>query len=314
MKVLVADALDSAAVEALRAAHEVDVREVDAAQLLEVVEEYDALVVRGRTKVTAVVLERAARLKVIGRAGVGVDNIDVDEATRRKVVVVNAPASTTVSVAELTLGHMISLARSLPEADRSVRDGKWEKKRFRGTELSGKTLGLLGSGRIGMEVAARARAFGMRVVAFDPYVPAAVARERGVELVDLPTLLATSDFLSIHTALTDETRGMIGAGELGKMKRTAYLVNCARGEIVREADLAEALKAGTIAGAAVDVYGREPPEGSPLLSAPRVHFTPHLGASTEEAQTRSATIITEQVAKALAGERPEFVVNPAVYD
>ncbi len=313
MKILITDGLEAEAIASLKKEHEVEVRELDANQLLEAIPAYHALVVRSRTKVTKDVLARGSNLKVVGRAGVGVDNIDVNEATARKVIVVNAPTASSVSVAELAIGHMLSLSRSLPAADKSIKEGRWEKKKFEGYELYGKTLGLVGSGRIGAEVAKRAQAFGMRVVAYDPYLTPTTAETLGIVLADLDTVLSRSDYVSIHAALTPETKGMIGAKELAKMKRTAYLVNCARGEIVRASPLAEALKAGTIAGAALDVFEQEPPTDSSLLRAPNVVFTPHLGALTHEAQARAGAIIAEQILKALDGKKPDFLVNPAIY-
>lgn len=313
MKILITDGLEAEAIASLTKAHEVDVKELDATQLLEAIPAYHALIVRSRTKVTKDVLARATNLRVVGRAGVGVDNIDVNEATARKVLVVNAPTASSVSVAELAIGHMLSLSRFLPSADKSVKEGKWEKKKFEGQELLGKTLGLVGSGRIGAEVAKRAQAFGMRVISYDPYLTRATAEKLGISLLDLDAVLSQSDYVSIHAASTPETVGMIGAKELAKMKRTAYLVNCARGEIVQAAALAETLKAGTIAGAALDVFEKEPPSGSPLLAAPNAVFTPHLGASTREAQARAGAIIAEQILKALDGKKPDFLVNPAVY-
>jgi len=313
MRVLITDGLEAEAIASLKMAHRVDVAELDAKQLLEQIPAYQALIVRGRTKVTTDVLAKATNLKVVGRAGVGVDNVDVTEATARKIIVVNAPTASTVSVAELALGHMISWCRFLPQADKSIKEGKWEKKQFEGHEIYGKTLGLIGSGRIGAEVAKRAQAFGMRVIAFDPYLPPDVAEKINVALVPKETVLRESDFISIHAALTPETRGMIGAQDFASMKKTGVLVNCARGEIVQEAALADALKDGVIAGAALDVYEKEPPAGSPLISAPHVVFTPHLGASTHEAQARAGAIIADQVLKALDGKRPDFLVNPKVY-
>ncbi len=312
MKILITDGLEADAIATLRKAHEVTVAELEPKQLLEAIPAYDALIVRSRTKVTKEVFARAGALKVVGRAGVGVDNIDIAEATARKVAVVNAPTASTMSVAELALGHMISLYRHLAVGDRSVKEGRWEKKKYEGHELYGKILGLVGSGRIGAEVARRAAAFGMRVIAHDPYLNPEAAKAMDVELVDLNRLLQESDVVSIHAALTPETRGMIGAKQLSLMKRTVILVNCARGEIVQEAALADALKAGTIAGAALDVFEKEPPTGSAILGAPNVVFTPHLGASTHEAQARAGAIIAEQVLKALAGQRPEFLVNREV--
>jgi D-3-phosphoglycerate dehydrogenase len=314
MRILITDGLESEAIATLRKTHSVDLIEADPKKLLEIIPDYEAIIVRSRTKVTADVLAKGARLKVVGRAGIGVDNIDVKAATAKRIPVVNAPTASTVSVAELAIGHMLSLARHLPEADKTMKEGKWEKKRFEGIELSGKVLGLLGSGRIGAEVAARAHAFGMDVIAYDPYLPPEAAKARGIRLVpDLATLLKGADFLSVHAALTPETKGMIGEKELATMKRTAYVVNCARGPIIKEAALAAALKAGTIAGAALDVYENEPPTGSPVLSAPNVVFTPHLGASTFEAQSKAGAIIADQVMKALKGDKPDFVVNPEAY-
>lgn len=313
MKILITDGLEADAIASLKKTHQVDVAELDAKQLLEQIPAYDALIVRGRTKVTKDVLSKATNLKVVGRAGVGVDNIDVNEATARKLLVVNAPSASTVSVAELAIGHMLSWCRFLPQADKSIKEGKWEKKQFEGHEIYGKTLGLIGSGRIGAEVAKRAQAFGMTVIAFDPYLPPEVAQKINVALVDKEIVLRQSDFISIHAALTPETRGMIGAKDFALMKKSAVLVNCARGEIVQEAALADALKTGVLAGAALDVFEREPPTGSPLLSAPHIVFTPHLGASTHEAQTRAGAVIADQVMKALAGQKPDFLVNPKVY-
>jgi len=313
MKILITDGLEPEAISTLRKQHEVDVQELDPKGLLSVVAGYHALIVRSRTIVSKAVLTHAPNLKVVGRAGAGVDNIDVAEATARKIAVVNAPTASTISVAELAVGHMISLLRHLPEADRSVKEGKWEKKRLEGRELFEKTLGLVGSGRIGAEVAKRAQAFGMRVIAYDPYLSASIAEILGIRLVDKEAVFREADVVSVHAVLTPETKGMVGAAELAQMKRGAILVNCARGEIVQEAALAEALRSGSISGAAVDVFDTEPPVGSPLLAAPNVVFTPHLGASTREAQARAGSMIAEQVLKVLDGRRPEFLVNPVIY-
>src|SRR2546422_211714 len=293
MKILITDGLEPEAISTLRKTHEVDVQEVDPKGLLDVVAGYHALIVRSRTIVSKAVVTHAPNLKVVGRAGVGVDNIDVTEATARKIAVVNAPTASTISVAELAVGHMISLFRHLPEADRSVKEGRWEKKKLEGRELFEKTLGLVGSGRIGAEVAKRAQAFGMRVIAYDPYISRPAAESLGIRLVEKDVMFREADVLSIHAALTSETKGMVGAAELALMKREAVLVNCARGEVVQEAALADALRAKTIAGAAIDVFEREPPVGSPLLAAPNVVFTPHLGASTTEAQARAGTLIAD---------------------
>ncbi len=313
MKVLVSDGIEKEALAKLQASHQVDVIEMSPDDLLKNVEKYDALIVRGRTKVTAAVIEKGKNLKVVGRAGVGVDNVDVAAATKRKLPVVNAPTGSTVSVAELAIGHMLSIARKLPTADKSIKAGKWEKKAFMGTELNGKTLGLLGSGRIGTEVAKRAQAFGMKTIAYDPYLPPAIAKQNKIDLVNKGTLFTESDFLSIHTALTPETKGMVGPDEFASMKKTAFVVNCARGEVVQEKALADALKAGKIAGAALDVFENEPPTGSALLGLENVFMTPHIGASTHEAQARAGMTIVEQVEAVLGGNKPEFIVNKEIY-
>ncbi len=313
MKVLVTDGIEKEALVKLQSSHQVDAIEMSPEDLLKNIEKYDALIVRGKTKVTAQVIEKGKNLKVVGRAGVGVDNVDIAAATKRKIAVVNAPTGSTVSVAELAIGHMLSLARKLPTADKSIKSGKWEKKAFMGTELSGKTLGLLGSGRIGTEVAKRAQAFGMKTIAFDPYLPPAIAKQNKIDLVNKGSLFAESDFLSVHTALTPETKGMVGSQEFASMKKTAFLINCARGEVVQEKALAEALKSGKIAGAALDVFENEPPTGSPLLELENVFMTPHIGASTHEAQLRAGMTIVEQVDMVLRGNKPEFIVNKEIY-
>jgi len=312
MKILVTDGLEAEAVAKLKAKHQVDAIEATPQQLLDIIGGYEAIIVRSRTKVTADVISRAAKLRVIARAGVGVDNIDVAAATKHRIPVVNAPAASTISVAELALAHMLALARHIPQAHASLKAGKWEKKQFEGTELYGKTLGLVGSGRIGAEVAKRAQAFGMRVISYDPYLPPKVAEERGIRLTTLEAVLMDADFVSVHAALTDETRHMLGAKQLALMKKSAYVVNCARGEIVDEAALAAALKAGEIAGAALDVFENEPPTGSPVLAIDTTSFTPHLGASTKEAQIRVGETVASDVLRVLAGQRPEFVVNADV--
>ena len=314
MKILVNDAIAEEAIDLLKAKHEVDVMEYGAIELLGNIGRYDAIVVRSRTKVTEDVIQKGENLKVIGRAGVGVDNIDVKAATARKIPVVFSPRGSTVSVAELAVGHMISLARNLVFSDRSMRAGKWEKKKYKGVELQYKVLGLVGAGRIGAEVAKRAKAFEMRILAFDPYLKGRIAREIGVELVELPRLLKEADFVSIHAVLTSKTRGLIGKEQLETMKETAYLVNCARGGIVDEAALADALKDGLIAGAALDVFENEPPMDSPLLRFENIHLTPHLGASTKEAQVRAGKIVAEQVLKVLDSERPTHILNREIYN
>ncbi len=309
-RILVTDPLDPAAADALRkAGHEVEERKLTPEELLKEIPKYDALLVRSETKVTKAVLGVGDRLKVVGRAGVGVDNIDTQAAKERGIAVVNAPLAATNAVAELTLAHMLSLARQLPRADAGTRAGKWEKKGLMGIELSGRTLGLLGVGRIGGRVAELARAFGMRVVVYDPYVSAEKAREMHVAKADTPAeVVAQSDFVSVHTPLTPETKGMVNAALLSKFKKGSHLLNVARGGIVDEKALHEAVKSGHLAGAALDTFETEPLKETPLAELPSVHFTPHLGASTVEAQVKAGLMVAEDVRKVLAGEKPEFRV------
>ena len=309
-KVLVTDPIDKSALEALRkAGHDVEERKVTPEELLKIIPGYDALLVRSETKVTKAVLGVTDRLKVVGRAGVGVDNIDVVAAKERGVAVVNAPLAATNAVAELTIGHMLSLARSLPRADASTREGKWEKKTLMGVELSGRTLGLLGVGRIGSRVAEIARALGMRIVAYDPYVTDEKAREMGATKVATPEdLVGQSDFVSVHTPLTPETKHIVGAKLLAAFKPGSFVVNCARGGIIDEKALHDAIVSGRIAGAALDVFETEPLKETPLAKLPTVHFTPHVGASTHEAQAKAGQQVAEQVRKVLAGEAAEFRV------
>ncbi|HUJ31763.1 MAG TPA: phosphoglycerate dehydrogenase [Candidatus Acidoferrum sp.] len=260
----------------------------------------DGLIVRSATKVTAQLLEAAQRLRVVGRAGVGVDNIDVEAATRRGVLVMNTPGGNSVSVAEHTLALMLALARSVPQSNASIHAGRWEKSSASGTELRGKTLGLVGFGRVGTEVARRARALEMLVLAHDPYVTPAVARELEVELVPLDELLRRCDVISLHTSLSPATEKMIDAAALAKMKRGARLINCARGELIDETALAEALRSGQLAGAAVDTFAVEPPKNSPLIGLPNLIATPHIAGSTAEAQEEVGTAVAQQVRDYLA--------------
>src|SRR5581483_264541 len=234
----------------------------------------DALIVRSAVDVNAALLEQAPRLRVVGRAGVGVDNIDLDAATKRGIAVMNTPGANAVAVAEHTLGLMLGLARHLARADASMRGGKWEKKSLEGTELRGKTLGIVGLGRIGIEVARRARAFQMEVVAHDPFIAVTVAREMGLRLAPLDEIFAAADYITLHVGLTQQTQGMINAGTLAQMKRGVRLINCARGELVDEAALAEAIRSGQVAGAALDVFNEEPPKNSPLVGLGNVITTP----------------------------------------
>src|SRR5438094_4234904 len=284
-KVLIADSISQRGIDELArdGSLEVSVRtSLSASQLLEIIPEFSALVVRSQTKVTANVLKAGASLRVVGRAGVGVDNVDVEAATRRGVVVLNAPGGNTVSTAEHAFSLLLCVARKIPQADASVRGKNWDRKNFEGVELYNKTLGVIGMGRIGSELARRAVAFGMRVVAYDPYLSATRARALQIELVDeLDDLLAGADFISLHTPLTPETRHLLDAARLQKTKRGVRIINCARGGLVDENALVKALQDGHVAAAALDVFETEPlPPDSPLRSAPNLVLTPHLGAST----------------------------------
>jgi D-3-phosphoglycerate dehydrogenase / 2-oxoglutarate reductase len=311
MKVLVREPIAAAGIELLRERFNVDID--SESDLEERIGLYDALIVRSGTKVTAELIDRAERLKVIGRAGVGIDNVDVAAATRRGIVVANAPQSTVISAAEHTIALLLALARNVPQAHAALREGRWERSRFGGIELAGKTLGIVGFGRIGQQVARRARALEMRVVAYDPYVAPDRFRALGAEHAsELRALLGIADFLTLHLTLTEETRGLLGREEFAAAKPGVRVVNVARGELVDEDALAEALRDGRVAGAALDVFSAEPYSG-PLLELPNVVVTPHLGASTEEAQDRAGVIVAEQVCAALEGRVVTNAVNmPAV--
>ena len=309
-RILVTEKIGAEGLQALKAAFEVDVRlDLTAELLKEVLPNYDALVVRSQTKVTADLLARGTQLKVVGRAGTGVDNIDVDAATRAGILVVNAPASNSIAVAELTIGLLLSMARWVPQAHNSMQNGKWDRGKFMGWEVRGKTLGLLGFGRIASEVARRARALEMHILAYDPFISQERAQQLGVQAVTLDTLLRDSDIVSVHTPLIDSTRNLLNTERLGQMKRGAYLINCARGGIIDEPALHAALESGQIGGAALDVWAKEPPTGNPLLHHPRVIALPHLGASTEEAQALTAADVAEGVIDTLQNRTPRYAVN-----
>lgn len=313
MKILVADKMADEALEMMKKKHDVVFSELDPEQLLDEIGKYDALVVRSRTKVTKEVIKKGKNLKVIGRAGVGVDNIDVSEATKRKIPVVNAPGGATISVAELTFAHILSLSRHLTKSDSSMKKGEWLKKKIKGTELAGKTLGLIGSGRIAQHVAKIANALGMGVVVYSPHINQEKADEMNAKMEkNIRKLVSESDFLSLHIPHTPETHYLINEELLSLMKPTSFIINCARGGVIDESALYDALKKGRIKGAALDVYENEPPKNSPLLTLENVVFTPHLGASTEEAQIRAGTVTAEQVLKVLDGQKPDFCVNPEV--
>ncbi len=312
-RVLVTEKIADRGLELLaEAGHEVDVREgLGPDQLLEAVAGAHALIVRSATKVTADVLAAGTGLVVVGRAGVGLDNVDVEGATERGVMVVNAPTSNILSVAEQAMGLLLAQARNIPQAHAALVAGRWERAKWEGVELYGKVLGIVGLGRAGSFVAQRAAAFGMRLLGYDPYVSADRARALGVELRSLEELFGESDFVTVHVPKTAETTGLVGRELLAKAKRGIRIVNTARGGIVDEEALYDAIVDGTVAGAALDVFATEPPGGSPLFGLDSVVVTPHLGASTEEAQDKAGVTIAEQVLLALAGDFVPFAVNLA---
>jgi len=307
VRVLVRESISDAGVDLLRARFDVD--EDFESPLEEIVDRYDAIVVRSATKVTAEVIARGAKLKVIGRAGVGVDNVDVEAATRRGIVVANAPESTVVSAAEHTIGLLVGLARNIPQAHAALKQGRWERSSYGGVELAGKTLGVLGFGRIGQQVARRASGLGMRVVAYDPYVASERFRELGVERLEtLEEVYAVAEFLTLHLPLTPETRRTVNADAFARMHDGVRIVNAARGGLVDEDALLDALRSGKVSGAALDVFSSEPYSG-PLLELDNVVVTPHLAASTDEAQDAAGIIVAEQVAAALEGGLVTNAVN-----
>src|SRR5687768_3387799 len=311
MKVLVAEKLSAAGTERLREHLQVDERlGLSPEELIAAIGDYDALVVRSATKVTAELLERADNLKVVGRAGIGLDNVDVDAATRHGILVVNAPQSNILSAAEHTLALLLAQARNIPQAHNALVGGAWEREKWQGIELHGKTLGVVGLGRVGTLVAQRASAFGMRLVAYDPYVTPARAAQMGVDLVEtVGELCRRADFITIHLPKTPETLGIIGAKELAEVKPGVRIVNTARGGLIDEAALVAALREGKVAGAAVDVFDQEPVTEHALFGLSNVVVTPHLGASTAEAQDKAGLAIAEQVLLALRGEFVPYAVN-----
>ncbi len=302
-KILITDGLDETGQSILRASADVDDKSgISAEDLVNVIGDYDGLIVRGRTRVTAAVFDAAPRLKVVGRAGVGVDNIELDAAKKHNVAVVNAPTSTTIAVAELAFGLLVALAREIPRGDASMKQGNWIKKEMEGVELNGKTLGVVGYGRIGTEVGRRAAAFGMNVIVYDPNVTEDELVHGDAEPVSLQDLFAWSDFLSLHLPLNVQTRDLIGQSEFSQMKDGVRIVSTARGGIIDEAALLDALNKGKVAGAALDVFSKEPPGLTELVAHPRVIATPHIGAQTAEAQSRAAEDIAAEVLAALSGK------------
>ena len=311
MKVLVADAINEKGIENLKEVAEVVVdTSITPEELIKTINEYNGIIVRSRTKVTKEVIENADNLQIIARAGVGVDNIDLDAATEKGIMVVNSPESTSITVAEHTMGLLLTLARKLSIADKSVKEGKWEKKKFMGVELRNKTLGVIGMGRIGSQVVNRCKAFEMDAVAYDPYLPEEVATQMGVELTDLETVLKKADFITIHVPLTPETKHLISYNEFETMKDTAFITNCARGGIIDEDALYDALKNEKIGGAALDVYEEEPPaEDSKLFELDNIVLTPHIAASTKEAQRDAAIIVADEIIDLFKGGTPNNVLN-----
>lgn len=309
-RVLVSDPIGPEGVSLLETGADVDVKTgMKPAELLDTVGAYEALVVRSETKVNRDVIEAGRKLQVIARAGIGVDNIDLDAATGAGIAVVNAPTGNTVAAAEHTLALMLAMARNVPGAHQSLKTGEWRRSAFMGVEVRDKTLAVCGLGRVGTEVARRAQAFGMRLVGYDPFVAPDYARRIGVELMSLDDLLAEADFVTLHTPLTEGTRGMLGMRQIENIKPGARIINVARGELVDEAALLAGLESGRLSGVALDVFAKEPPDPSPLLEHPKVIVTPHLGASTREAQREVAIEAAEQVLAVLKGEPARNTVN-----
>ena len=309
-KILITDGLGDNGQSILRAVSSVDDKTgITIPELIKIVGDYDALIVRGRTKVTGEVIESGKKLKVIGRAGVGVDNIDLESARKHGIVVVNAPVSTTLAVAELTFGLLLAAAREFPRADAGMKKGEWLKKEFEGVELNGKTLGIIGFGRIGMEVGKRAAAFGMNVIAYDPFVSEEDIKSQGGEPVTIQELFEWSDFISLHLPLNVQTRDLIGRMALSEMKDGVRIISAARGGIIDEPALVAALNSGKVAAAALDVFATEPPGATELVKHPRVISTPHIAAQTVEAQARAAEDIAQEILSALLDKPLRWRVN-----
>jgi D-3-phosphoglycerate dehydrogenase len=310
MKILVADPIAEEGIQSLRNYAQVDIKtELTPEQLKAIIGDYDALIVRSQTQVRAGVIELGEKLKVIGRAGVGTDNIDVDAATKKGIVVVNAPTGNTVAAAEHTIALMLALARNVPQANSRLKSGKWQREEMVGSELRNKILGIIGLGNVGSEVAKRAQGFEMHVVAHDPFVSKDYARNLEVDLVSLDQLLKEADFITLHVPLTAATKKLVGSKELAKLKPTARIINCARGGLIDEEAIVKAIKTGKIAGAAFDVFDKEPVTDSPLFTEEKIIVTPHLGASTIEAQTGIAKDIAEEILAVLQGRFSKYAVN-----
>ncbi|MEM9449845.1 MAG: phosphoglycerate dehydrogenase [Cyanobacteria bacterium P01_E01_bin.6] len=310
-KVLVSDPIDQSGIDILQQVAQVDVKtKLAEEELIKLIPDYDALMIRSGTKVTQAVIDAGAKLKIIGRAGVGVDNVDVPSATRRGILVVNSPEGNTIAAAEHAIAMMLALSRHIPDANQSIKAGNWDRKKFTGVEVYKKTLGVVGLGKIGSHVATIARAMGMRLLAYDPFLSAERAEQLGCQLVELDVVLREADYITLHLPKTPETAHMINAEVLKTMKPSARIINCARGGIINEEDLAAALENGTIAGAAIDVYETEPLGESPLISlGKQIVMTPHLGASTAEAQVNVAIDVAEQIRDVLLGLPARSAVN-----
>jgi D-3-phosphoglycerate dehydrogenase len=317
MKVLVSDQLAESGIEKLMAvpSFEVEVNtSLTKEELRQIIKEYDALVIRSATKVTEDIIEAADRLKVIARAGIGLDNVDIAAASKRGIVVMNTPEGNVITTAEHAIAMLLALSRNIPQATASIREGKWEKKRFRGKEVFNKTLGIIGVGRIGRVVVDRAKGLKMNVIAYDPYISGQSIEKMGIEAVSLDELYARADYITVHTPMTQETRNIINAGAFQKMKKGVFVINCARGGIVDEEALYDAIQAGIVAGAALDVFVKEPPKDNPLLTLDRVIATPHLGASTDEAQENVALAVADQVIDYLLHDTIRNAVNAPMID
>ena len=317
MKILVSDNLSESGIEKLVRVPGFEVKvntTLSPEEFRRVIGEFDGLVIRSGTKVSSDVLDNAVNLKVIGRAGIGLDNVDVEAASKRGIVVMNTPEGNVITTAEHAIAMMLALTRNIPQASGSIKAGKWEKKRFQGKEVFNKVLGIIGVGRIGRIVADRAAGLKMQVIGYDPYINPEVIDKLGIQGVTFDELLARSDYITIHTPMTSETRSILDAAAFRKMKRGAFVINCARGGIVNEDDLYEAIKEGIVAGAALDVFTKEPPTGNRLLELEEVIATPHLGASTEEAQENVAIAVADQVADFLTRGTIRNAVNAPSID
>lgn len=310
MKVLVSDPIAEQGIEILKNDVDVDIATgLEPSELIKRIGDYEALIVRSETQVTKDVINAGKKLKIIGRAGVGVDNIDVNAATERGIIVVNAPEGNTISAAEHTIAMMMSMSRNIPQANASLKSKKWDRKKFMGVEVRGKTLGVVGLGRIGSEVAKRALGMEMIILAYDPFISAERAKDLGVELTTVEDIVRRADYITVHTPLTKETKDLISTKEFGIMRKGVRLINCARGGIINEEALAKAVKDGIVAGAAIDVFTKEPPFENPLIELDQVIMTPHLGASTEEAQINVAVTVAEQIVNVLKGLPVKNAIN-----